>query len=367
MRRPGDLLNRTRARRRPRRRTARVALVALGLLASALSACGRGEVAHPVSVLPQVSTPKTWRWVAACPHGPATTNGCTASGPMLGVGQLNGDEWNLGSGSTSAGSMDMSLDSAGALTVRGDLSSAPPCVASTCIAPSANTWVRGYPNVLYGINQCNAGTSPPVSARLKLPMEVDAIRPDLIGTTTYSARTPRVTYDIAYDMWLSNSDTNSPCQTDGTLEVMVWTDYNERALLPSSLKVATITVPYSVNGAVHSGRQEWSIYVNNVYGGGQTEPWGGTVFAVLNQGSVVRSGTVSVDLSSVLSKVGTLLQNNYGWKDFAANYWLDTIPFGMEYGPQSGTITGAGSSYFSLRLSSYCLNVGSTLSAATCG
>jgi hypothetical protein len=77
--------------------------------------------------------------------------------------------------------------------------------------------------------------------------------------------------------------------------------------------------------------------------------------------------TVSVDLSTVLSKVGTLLQNHYGWKDFGTHYWLDTIPFGMEYGPQSGTITGAGSSYFSLRLSSYCLDVGSTLSAATCG
>ena len=75
---------------------------------------------------------------------------------------------------------------------------------------------------------------------------------------------------------------------------------------------------------------------------------------------------MSVDLSSVPSKVGTLLQNDYGWKDFGTHYWLDTIPFGMEDGPQSGTVTGAGSSYFSLRLSSYCLTVGSTLSAATC-
>jgi hypothetical protein len=259
------------------------------------------------------------------------------------------------------------LSSAGALTVRGELSSAPPCVESTCIAPSANTWVRGYPNVLYGINQCNASTSPPVSSRLKLPMEVDAIRPDLIGTTTYSARTPRVTYDVAYDMWLSNSDTKSPCQTNGTLEVMVWTDYNERALLPASLKVATVTIPYSVDGTVHPGKQEWSIYVNNVYPDGQTEPWGGTVFAVLNKGSIVRSGTVSVDLSATLSEVGALLQDHYGWTDFGQQYWLDTIPFGMEYGPQSGTISGTGSSRFSLQLSSYCLNVGSTLPAASCG
>ena len=149
--------------------------------------------------------------------------------------------------------------------------------------PAANTWVRGYPNVLYGINQCNASTSPPVSAGLRLPMEVDAIRSDLIGTTTYSAHTPGVTYDVAYDMWLSSSDTKSPCQTNGTLEVMVWTDYNELALLPASLKVATITVPYSVNGTVRPGNQEWSIYVTDVYGGGQTEPWGGRSGAVLDK------------------------------------------------------------------------------------
>jgi hypothetical protein len=344
-----------------------VALVALGVLASTLAACGRVEAVHSVSVLPVVSKPEVWRWVAACPHGPATKSGCEASGPKVGVAQLNADDWNLGSASTSSGALDMSLDSMGALTVRGELSSAPPCVESTCIASSADTWVRGYPSVLYGINQCNATTSPPGSARLRLPMEVDAIRPDLIGTTIYSARSPRVTYDVAYDMWLSSSDTKSPCQTDGTLEVMVWTDYNERALLPSSLKVATVTVPYSVNGTVHQGKQEWSIYVSNVYGGGQTEPWGGTVYAILNKGSVIRSGAVSVDLSSVLSRVGTLLQNDYGWKDFGKHYWLDTIPFGMEYGPQSGSVSGAGSSYFSWRLSSYCLDVGSTLSHATCG
>ena len=377
MRERADLVNRTpgrslasiaasrrsrfRSRRRRHARLARLALVFLGVLAPTLAACGRVEVVHPLSVLPEISTPKAWRWVAACPHGPATTSGCQASGPKVGVGQLNGDQWNLGTGSTSVGSLDMSLDSAGALTVRGDLSSAPPCVESSCIAPAANTWVHGYPNVLYGINQCNASTSPPVSSRLRLPMEVDAIRSDLIGTTTYSAHTPGVTYDVAYDMWLSRSDTKSPCQTNGTLEVMVWTDYNELALLPASLKVATITVPYSVNGTVRPGNQEWSIYVTNVYGGGQTEPWGGTVWAVLDKGSVVRSGTVSVDLSLSCPRSVRSSKAITAGRDFRKDYWLDTIPFGLEYGPGSGSVTGAGSSYFSLRLSSYCLNVGSTL------
>src|SRR6202042_3782436 len=108
---------------------------------------------HGVSVLPETSAPKAWQWTGACPHGPAIPGGCEEAGPKVGVAQFNGDNWNLGSGLTSAGSLHMSLSSAGALTVRGQLSSAPPCVQSTCTAPSANTWVRGYPSVLYGINQ----------------------------------------------------------------------------------------------------------------------------------------------------------------------------------------------------------------------
>jgi len=68
----------------------------------------------------------------------------------------------------------------------------------------------------------------------------------------------------------------------------------------------------------------------------------------------------------VFSDVGSLLQKSYGWSNFRTTYWLDTIPFGIEYGPQDASLTGSGSSYFSLRLSSYCLGVGVTLAAATC-
>lgn len=197
-------------------------------------------------------------------------------------------------------------------------------------------------------------------------MQVSSIPTDLIGTTTYSAHTPHVTYDIAYDMWLNRSDTKTPCKTDGTLEVMVWTDYNERALLPQSVKAGTGNVPFKVNGSIHSGYGAWSIYVSNVFQGGHTVPWGGTVWFILDQAHTVSKGTVSVDLSTVLSEVGALLQNNYGWTRFRSHYWLDTIPFGMEFGPESATPSGAGPSSFSLRLSSYCLGAGMTLSEASC-
>ncbi len=197
-------------------------------------------------------------------------------------------------------------------------------------------------------------------------MRVRAIPSDLIGTTTYSAWTPQTTYDLAYDMWLNNSDTKDPCQTDGTLEVMIWTDYDSRALLPAAEQVGQASVPFKVDGSLHAGTNDWSMYVSNVFQGGQTEPWGGTVWLVLGKGDRARRGTVSVDLSAALSDVGSLLQKNYGWDHFSSNYWLDTIPFGLEYGPQNASLTEAGSTYFTLKLSSYCLDVGVSLRQAAC-
>jgi hypothetical protein len=258
------------------------------------------------------------------------------------------------------------VNSSGTLVAKGQLPSAPPCTSAACIAPSANTWVRGYPSVLYGTNQCHAATSPPVSAKLPLPMAVNSLPSDLIGTTAYTAETSQVTYDVAYDMWLSRSGTKAPCTTNGTVEVMVWTDYDSKALLPATMQVGTATVPYSVNGVTHTGQDDWSIYASNIFPQGRTQPWGGTVWLVLNPADVVRDGRVSVDLSRVLSSVGTLLQNNYGWTDFRDNYWLDTIPFGIEYGPQAQDSYGTGPADFSLNLSSYCLGVGTTVSKAVC-
>jgi hypothetical protein len=278
---------------------------------------------------------------------------------------LNGDEWNLGGGSTTPGSVRMSVKSPGGLVLQGKLPSAPPCTQSTCLAPSAYTWVRGYPDVLYGINQCHADTSPPESPRLPLPMRVGAIPPDLIGTTAYSSRTSHVIYDVAYDMWLNRSDTRRPCRTAGTIEVMVWTDYDDQALLPASEKVGTASIPFAVDGADRRGEHSWSIYVSDIGEGGHTAPWGGTIWFVPSKADVVSRGSVSVDLSSVFSSVDALLRNTYGWSDFEKNYWLDTVPFGIEYGPV-GALTGAGPSYFSMDLSSYCLAVDAEPSEAAC-
>ena len=243
----------------------------------------------------------------------------------------------------------MSMTPPGGLTVRSDLPVAPPCTAATCLAPSANTWVRGYTNVSYGKNPCRAGTSPAGDRALRLPVKVSALPTDLVGTTSYSSEASQTTYDIAYDMWLNPSGTQHPCRTQGTVEVMLWIDYDRQAFLPSTA-VASVSIPYAVGGVAHGGTNAWTAYVLNVYRSGKTSAYGGTVFLVLNAGDVVPAGTVNVDVTKALSAVGHLLQQDYGWSDFAGHYWLDSIPFGMEVGPANAQPWGNGSTEFTLNL-----------------
>jgi hypothetical protein len=338
------------------------------LAASTLSACatdGHSD-GKRVSLVPVVSQRGDWQWSGNCPYGPRVAIGCAVSGPQVGPAQLAGNEWNLGSGSAASESVAMSVDSAGSLSLKANLSTAPPCTASTCLTSQANTWVRGFPSVLYGIDQCHAATSPAQSPQLLLPMKVAQIPADLIGRATYDEQADQVTHDVAYDIWLSPTATKTPCQSDGTVEVMVWTDYNAAALLPDSLKVATTSLPLSVDGKVQSGEQSWSVYVNNVFGGGHTQPWGGTVWLVPNGEQTTKTGTVSVDLSAALTAAGSVLQRRYGWAPFASSYWLDTVALGIEYGPQGGNPYATGPADFSLNLSSYCLVAGTTVTAATC-
>ena len=356
------------ANRNTSRRGSLAVTLTIVCIAAAASSCGHSSpTAVRVPVLPTTAARgRTWEWTSACRFGPRRATGCEPSAPVLGTAQLAGNEWNLGGGPATTGAVTMAVSPTGRVHVKGDLSDAPPCTDRSCITSQANTWVRGYPSLLYGIDQCNAKTSPPQAPALQLPMNVRSIPADMIGSTTYDVEASKVTHDVAYDIWLNASDTKAPCRKSGTLEVMVWTDYDARSLLPDSLKVGTATVPFAINGVAEPGNQAWSVYVNNVFREGRTQPWGGTVWLVPDAAHTVGKGTVSVDLSSALAEVGALLQNNYGWRDFASNYWLDTIAFGMEFGPENADPYGAGPTDFSMDLSSYCFVVRSTVAAAAC-
>ena len=343
------------------------AAVTIAVIVLQLAGCGSsGPRSAYVTLLPDpAASGHVWHWTVHCPFGPATGGSCREAGPNLGSAQLAADGWNLG-GTGNTGSLDMSVGSRGVVTINGGFASTPPCTASTCIAPSALTWVRGYPSVLYGINQCHAGSSPPRSQVLPLPMRLASIAPRLIGVTAYSADTAQVTYDVAYDLWLHNSATRRPCQSGGTLEIMVWTDYAERALLPASMQVGTASVPFAVDHVPHAGAGAWSVYASNIETGGRTAPWGGTLWFVLRPADIISHGLVSVDLSAVLKAADQLLRGSYGWPELGPRYWLDTASFGVEFGPASGNPTDSGPSRFSVQISRYCLAVRSTLAAAGC-
>lgn len=355
----------------PARRATGQALTAaaVAVLAATLLLAGCAPTDPPLTSVALLPAPgangQVWRWTAQCPFGPAARQGCVRAGPVLGSAQLNGDAWNLG-GAASAGSVAMSVGSGGAVTIEGRLGRAPPCTARACIAPGAYTWVRGYPNVLYGVNQCHASTSPPVSRRLPLPMRVDSLPRNLIGVTAYSADTSQVTYDIAYDLWLHPTGTKRPCRSEGTLEIMVWTDYDAQALLPAAMQVGTASIPYAVDRVARAGTQTWSVYASNIYPGGRTAPWGGTLWFVLNRADIVGHGVVNVDLRAVLSAASLLLQHNYGWPRLGRHYWLDTVPFGVEFGPAGGNPAGSGPARFWVRISAYCLDVRRPLPHAAC-
>jgi len=332
-----------------------------------VTGCGSTDPHHDnVVLLPDpVASSQVWHWTAPCPVGPTAGSGCRRAGPVLGFAELNGDEWNLG-GNGSTGSLSMSASSGGTVTMDGRFADTPPCTESTCLAPSAYTWVRGYPSVLYGINQCRAGTSPPVSRLLPFPMRLAAIPPHLVGVTAYAAQTGQVTYDVAYDLWLHDTATRQPCRSEGTLEIMVWTDYDERALLPASMQIGTASIPFAVGRVARPGTQAWSVYASNIGTDGQTAPWGGTLWFVPSPADVVGRGQVSVDLSAVLGAAARILQDNYHWPQVGRRYWLDTASFGAEFGPASGSPMSSGPARFSMQISAFCLDLRSTPQHAAC-
>ena len=230
-----------------------------------------------------------------------TDRACEPSGPDIGVAQLNGDEWTRADGMTTAGSVESGAPPASCSARR--LPNAPPCTAATCLAPSANTWVRGYPNVLYGINQCHTVTSPVEIPLLLLPMRVSKIPSDLIGVTAYSSQNSAVTYTSRMTFGSTPRTRRSPA---GPMEP--WKSWSGPTMTGApyypSMEVTTASIPFATRGVVETGKDAWSDYVSDVYRGGQTAPWGGAVWLVLNQADVVSKGSVSVDLSSVLSAVG---------------------------------------------------------------
>ncbi len=323
-----------------------------------------------ITLLPSSSS-GSWAWTAWCPFLP-TTKGttCAKRDPTLGHAQLDGNLWNLGGGLGTSGSLTTSVDAEGVLEESADFPTLP---ASPCTSSSCETWVRGYPEITYGntSDQCpTSGKLAPQSTLLALPMRVAAIPTSLVGVTDFSATTPSaVTYDISYDTWLNATDTPNVCRGHGTVEVMVWLDYGGKKVGPPGGALETASIPYRVGGRSYTGTNAWSLYESTIDSTGRTGAEGGTVYVVLKPAFEPHpardpkevGGTVSVDLSSVYATVGKLLESRpFDWKGFATSHWLDTIPFGVEFGPLSGddAYKPGDKAYFTMTVSKFCLSTG---------
>jgi hypothetical protein len=213
--------------------------------------------------------------------------------------------------------------------------------------------------MIYGVykgEKCMATSDQ--SPSLELPLPLSQV-PDLVGLTRYSAPGPGVTYDVSYDIWLGPSAQPVCPGQPGALEVMVWLDYSgDRALLPVRPRPVAV-LGYSVNGAVMTGSGVWRMYSTGVNHGGTT-----TIDLVLDKPEATPGDEVGVELSQALHVAGQLLKKYYNFDD--SSYWLNTIDFGLEFGPAAGSDAAAGSAYFSSKIGSYCLHVGVILATATC-
>jgi Glycosyl hydrolase family 12 len=240
----------------------------------------------------------------------------------------------------------MTIDSKGRLVTSADLSSA--------TAQQGYTWVRGYPNVAYGVSPQAPAASPPPSSKLPLPLNLKQLPADVLATATYDVtQASSVTWDLAYEIWLEpQKKVEQP--TGKTLELMIWTDENESSLPPGYKE--TITMPYSVNGVRMSGA--WSVCISN---GSRASNSTTTIQLVLN--TPKNNAQIGVDLNSAFSNMEQALTKEYPtrWSSFSS-YYLDSIFFGTEFGPLTND---ANAGPLTWTLSGYRLSTGSHLPAAS--
>jgi Glycosyl hydrolase family 12 len=295
-----------------------------------------------LSFFPRAEQSGPWEWDAECPFLPAAKSGCQDTDPVYGSIILNGDLWNIDG--TASGDAEMDVDPEGRLVTSADFSSAQ--------AEHKTTWVRGYPNVTYGVSPQAPADAPPRSPELPLPLNLKQLPHDVIATADYDvSETSSVTFDLAYDIWLEpHKEVRSPRAK--TLELMIWTDENGGALPPGYKE--EITMPYSLDGAGKAG--SWSVYMTNASRASNATT---TVELVLK--TPQSNAQIGVDLNNAFSSMEKALTKEYPsrWNSFSS-YYLDAISLGTEFGPLKNR-SDAGP--LAWNLDSYNLNIGGQLPA----
>jgi hypothetical protein len=297
-----------------------------------------------ISFFPRAGASGPWEWNPQCPFIPTAQSGCQDSDPVYGSIILNGDLWNIGS--TASGDVEMGINSKGQLVTSADFSSAK--------AERSYTWVRGYPNVSYGVAPQAPSDAPARSQAFALPLSLKQVPSDVIATTNYDvSATSSITYDLSYDIWLEpQQQVEAP--TGKTLELMIWTDESIHSLPPGYKE--QITMPYALNGVRKSGT--WSVYISN---GSRASNATTTIELVLR--TPKNKAQIGVDFNSAFSNMEKALTKVYPsqWKSFSS-YYLDSFSFGTEFGPLTGH---ASAGPLTWSLDGYSLRVGGHLPAAS--
>ena len=132
---------------------------------------------------------------------------------------------------------------------------------------------------------------------------------------------------------------------------MVWTDYDAASLLPDAMKVGTATIPFAVERP-RQARERSVVGIRQqrlperTYGAMGRHGLARPRFGARRQ----KGRGARRPQRCARRRRHVCSEQNYGWRDFESNYWLDTIAFGMEFGPENADPYGDGPTHFSLDL-----------------
>jgi hypothetical protein len=193
--------------------------------------------------------------------------------------------------------------------------------------------VLGYPEAIVGENLYGGLEGRP-SATLPLPAERERnlTRTNVWITTHYTVTAPGASpYDFAFDDWLTQLPANgSSTGNEGNrIEIMIWLSNDIGMYLPQT----KVSIPTFVNGSTAAGtwyRDDLCMGTNDITFDFLYAPTGTT------PGYGLSHGTVSVNLTSILRSVASVLRAGACWATAGTtigSMYASAFPLGAEFYP----------------------------------
>jgi hypothetical protein len=191
--------------------------------------------------------------------------------------------------------------------------------------------VAGYPEIQYGFSP-NSGNPSSPTTNMIFPMKLgDLASMETLGgfwsVVSYAVTPvpPSNPIDFTYDIWITPS--NAPTAISSmTVELMIWLYANSLTPIGNTPRISGLPLPCLVNG-----QQEYLLF--NVYASTTPGTNGVTVSLVLE--SPVNAGLIGVDLSRIVSLLGSELQGWYNspvWTQSSlSDYYVLDVELGSEF------------------------------------